>query len=417
MKNIVSIVTSLFLIILFLFDNTSTQDKPGPIGVSTDFDSGSLGKWFLENDTHLVCYPYINYDENGRNGVSIWFFGRLDNVLNREITIQFKGMQEEYELRMGSSPYGGNTVHMFSYDLENWERFSNCRFDSLSNIYTIKHIFSRNTVWIAYMEPYPYTRLKSFIREIEDCPGVKIESIGKSVEGHEIYIISISEPDVDVDSCPVVWIVARQHPWETAGSWAVEGLIKYLISDEPDAVFIKKKVTFKIIPVANPDGVVKGVTRFNAKGVDLNRHWDRSDSFSTDTKNAPEIALLKKAMEKWCAEHRLDLWINIHNNDMNIIKNPAYISFCPLKKEGETEMFGKYLTEESVFRGPVRKVSSEGKSTTAVVAREFNTLSMLIEMEVGYIPGLGIWVGKDLHLEYGKGLARAVGRLFNILKK
>jgi hypothetical protein len=416
MDKIFRISKFLLFILLFSFDNYFCQHSPGPIRVSTDFDSGNLGKWYLENDTYLICYPYINCDQNGRNGVSIWFFGRVDNVLNREIMIHLKGMQEEYELKMGNSPYGGNTVPVFSYDLENWERFSNCRFDSSSNTFTIKHIFSRETVWIAYIEPYQYVRLRNLIKEMGNYPCVKIESIGKSIEERELYLVTVSEVN-DTNLHPVVWIVARQHPWETASSWAVEGLMKYLVSDEPSAIEIRKNMTFKIIPMANPDGVVNGVTRFNAKGIDLNRHWNKEDPFSTDTENAPEIAFLKMAMKKWCAKNQIDLWINIHNNDMNIVKNPAYIDFSSPERENEVKRFAKYLTENSVFRGSINKISTDEKSTTSVVASEFNTLSILIEMEVGYIYKLGIWVDKDLHIKYGEGLARAIDGFFDTIIK
>jgi len=420
MKSLTVIFISIFFVLLLFRDNSLSQNLPGAIKVSTDFDSGNLGKWYIENDTHLVCYPYINYDQNGRNGVSIWFYGRLDNVLNREITIQLKGMQEEYGLKMSIPPYSRYTVHMFSYDETHWERFSNCSYDSSSNTYTIKHIFSCDTVWIAYIEPYTYTRLENFIKEIEGDSNVTIESIGKSVEGRELYLISISEPSQDIDSHPVVWIVARQHPWETASSWAAEGLIKYLISDEPEAVLIRNGVSFKISAIANPDGVFNGVTRFNAKGIDLNRHWDKSDSYSQDSENAPETALLKNAMSRWCSLHRLDFWINIHNNDMRWTKNGDSIGgFTPTGKENELKLFGRYMTEETVFRGPVsaRKVSPESKSTSAVVASEFNTISIGIEMKVGYLSAVDRWAATDLHLEYGKGLARAIGRLYNIIKK
>jgi len=406
--NKIKIFTAVFFIIaLILFGNNISIGNPNEMKVSTDFDSGKLGKYFIKNDT-LLCYPYINYDENGRNGVTIWFFARLDNVLNREITIQFTGMYVEYNLRVGSPPYSrGKTAFVYSYDLENWQRITNYNYDAKTNTYTVIKTFNRNRVWISYIEPYPYSRLEKFIKEIKNNQYITLESIGKSVEGRELYFINVSESFIDIDSRPVVWIIARQHPWETAGTWASEGIIRYLISDNPDAVKIRKNITFKILPIANPDGVVNGVTRFNAKGVDLNRHWDKSDPISSDIKMAPEIALLKKAMKKWRSKHRMDMWINIHNNSMGI-KNPAHISFCPPVKE--SEKFGKYLTEESVFRGPVRNTDS------AVVTREFNTSSMLIEMEVGYNSELGIWINKKQHIEYGKGLARSIGRFFNVIK-
>ena len=412
---------SIFLtfFVIFLYSISFSQNISGPIRVSTDFESGSLGRWHLENDTHLVCCPLVDCDQNGRNGVTIWFFGKLDNILHREITIQLKETQEEYNLKMGQSPFSKESViPMFSYDKVHWQRFSKCSYDLASNTFTIEHIFSQKTAWIAYIEPYTYTRLKKLIKEVEKFPNVKIISIGQSVEGRELYQIIVKSDNHNTDSDPAVWIVARQHPWEVAGSWAVEGLIKYILSDIPDAVSIRNGITFIINPMANPDGVVNGVTRFNAKGIDLNRHWDKSDPYSSDVKNAPETALLKKAMRNRCLQHRLDCWINIHNNDMMMPETGDWMAFAANNRNDNGFLFGKYLKEETVFNGSVseHKLGSKTTSTTEAVAIEFNTLSMIIEMKVGYLSSVDRWAAYDLHLDYGKGLARAFGRLFKIIE-
>lgn len=41
------------------------------------------------------------------------------------------------------------------------------------------------------------------------------------------------------------------------------GLVNFLISDDIDAVRLREKVVFKIIPMINPDGVVAGNYRYN----------------------------------------------------------------------------------------------------------------------------------------------------------
>jgi len=388
----------------------------GPIKVSSDFESGSLGQWHLLDYTHLVCYPRVDYDRTGARSTTLWFYGRLENVVYREITIQFKGMQASQNFKSSKIvPFSRDAVHMFSYDNEHWQRFSNYSYNASSNTYTIKQIFSRDTVWIAYIEPYTYSRLKTFISEIEHDRSAAVESLGKSVQGRDIPLVTICDNPSKPDDHPVVWIVARQHPWETAGSWAVEGMIEYLLSDAPGADSIRRGITFKIIPMANPDGAYNGVTRFNAKGIDLNRHWERSDPLSSDIKNAPEIVLLKKAIARWCDSHRLDFFINIHNNAMCWTNGGAYIHFAPENKQRQATEFGEYLRDETVFDGPV-EAPSRANATENVVAAEFKSLSILLEMKVGYLASVERWAAKDTHLDYGKGLARAVGRLYKTIR-
>lgn len=74
-------------------------------------------------------------------------------------------------------------------------------------------------------------------------------------------------------------ITSRVHPGETQSSFLVEGLIKYLLSDEEEAREIREKFVFKIIPMLNPDGVQLGNSRSSLVGVDLNRRWLRPSKF------------------------------------------------------------------------------------------------------------------------------------------
>lgn len=71
----------------------------------------------------------------------------------------------------------------------------------------------------------------------------------------------------------VVVIVARAHPGETPASLVCQGLVELLVSSHPVATTLRQNVTFKIIPMLNPDGVFLGNYRSTLMGVDLNRSW------------------------------------------------------------------------------------------------------------------------------------------------
>ena len=51
----------------------------------------------------------------------------------------------------------------------------------------------------------------------------------------------------------------------------MEGVIDFLMSKEPDAVALRDKYVFKIVPMLNPDGVITGNYRCSLGGYDLNR--------------------------------------------------------------------------------------------------------------------------------------------------
>lgn len=77
----------------------------------------------------------------------------------------------------------------------------------------------------------------------------------------------------------VIFITARVHPGESQSSFIAEALINYLISDDPEALEIRKKFVVKIIPMLNSDGVKLGNYRNGLLGVDLNRRWSKPSKF------------------------------------------------------------------------------------------------------------------------------------------
>lgn len=53
-------------------------------------------------------------------------------------------------------------------------------------------------------------------------------------------------------------MTARTHPGETYGSWMMDGFLKFITSNDPIAINLRKIIVFKIIPMINPDGVIIG---------------------------------------------------------------------------------------------------------------------------------------------------------------
>ena len=59
----------------------------------------------------------------------------------------------------------------------------------------------------------------------------------------------------------------------------VHGIIEFLLSDDAEAAEIREKFVIKVIPMLNPDGVIKGNYRVSQMGVDLNRRWKNPSKF------------------------------------------------------------------------------------------------------------------------------------------
>ena len=63
------------------------------------------------------------------------------------------------------------------------------------------------------------------------------------------------------------------HPGESNASFIMEGLMRYLIlSNDSEAMALRNRFVFKIVPMLNPDGVVVGNYRCSTlSSGDLNR--------------------------------------------------------------------------------------------------------------------------------------------------
>jgi hypothetical protein len=90
-------------------------------------------------------------------------------------------------------------------------------------------------------------------------------------------------------------LVARHHSCETMGSFALEGLLEYVLaSDEAEAVWLREKGEFVVIPFLDKDGVEDGDQGKNRRPRDHNRDYG-SESLYPET--AAVRALLASASD------------------------------------------------------------------------------------------------------------------------
>ena len=62
-------------------------------------------------------------------------------------------------------------------------------------------------------------------------------------------------------------VMARVHPGETPASFIMEGFLDFVTSHECAlASFLREKVTLKVVPMLNPDGVALGNYRCSVTG-------------------------------------------------------------------------------------------------------------------------------------------------------
>jgi cytosolic carboxypeptidase protein 2/3 len=118
---------------------------------------------------------------------------------------------------------------------------------------------------------------------------LKAEVCGKSLSGVGILLLTITDFATKTTKKTIL-INGRMHPGETHASWLIHGLIRFLVSPHPEAIHLRQRIIFKIVPILNVDGVIAGNYRASFSGVDLNRMF--GDHVSE--KLNPEACMLKQ---------------------------------------------------------------------------------------------------------------------------
>lgn len=113
---------------------------------------------------------------------------------------------------------------------------------------------------------YTYDQLSEFLRAVvAEYPHLaRLESIGKSYEGRDIWVLTLTNFATGSDSeKPAYWIDANIHAGEVTGGATCQYTIQYLTQNyrsEPQVTRLLDKTVFYICPRVSPDGVEQYLT-------------------------------------------------------------------------------------------------------------------------------------------------------------
>jgi len=259
-----------------------------------------------ETDTNGVVQVHLNYDHerDSPNRAA----GHIHFVLHAKpgtrLTLEFRNLDNVWNGRPGSVAKELKAVSI-SEDGKAWRQVDTVALPTNRVQVTLEMPGPR--LHVARIEPYRLSDLDRLLDSIRPNPLVEIAPIGQTAGGRGLEIVRVGRADAPHR----VFVRARAHPWESGGNWVVQGLVRRLLSDDAVAKAWLAHGCVWILPMANKDGVARGMTRFNLNGKDLNRNWDKP----ADPALAPENA----ALETWLdgmtrAGRRPQLALELHND-------------------------------------------------------------------------------------------------------
>ncbi len=388
----------------------STLALLAAIAITADFEGGSIGQVRQLAENHFQCALEGETDQDGRNRQATWYYFRIDGAEGREMTIDLVDLAGEYNFRPNKGGVSDKTPPVVSYDQERWEHLTSIEYDPGEPRLRLRLQPARSPVWVAHVPPYTTEQLGRLWGDVSAHAHLRRETIGKTVEGRGMLLFTITDPAVVDREKKVVWLMFRQHAWESGSSWAAEGALRFLLSSEEAARRIRRETIFKIFPMCDPDGVVRGGVRFNRHGYDLNRNWD-----AADPEKMPEIAAQQRVVLEWVdGGRRLDLFVTLHNTETS-----EYLDGPPAGHTDLMNRFFRILKETTTFN-PTRPARHGAESTTPGkpgrmtvtqgLYRDRRIPAFLIEQMIAHNSRLGRFPTVDDRREFGAGLVRAAWR-------
>jgi hypothetical protein len=373
-----------------------------------DFESGSIGPCKTIGPDHYLCFVKGQRDQDKRNRQASWYYFSMSGIRGRDITLTFTNLVAERDGKPGAASLSADVVPVYSLDGSAWRHFPSMEWDEETQRATVRFRVNQNFLWIAHVPPYPLSRVEELLDEVAASPHAKVEPIGESVLGRDLRIVTVTDAGGDAAARPRLWLLARQHAWQTPTSHALEGALRFLVSDEPKARSLRKRFAFVLVPTMDPDGVSNGLVRYNAWGYDLDRHWDEVDPTRDDKKNVmPEIWHVKRRIwDELDAGHAIDLMVNLHAaNDTEAIETQAT---DPAARDRIRRLHAALLAGSAFDPTSEPIVRTEPIGDTNVLARQRGVPVARIDLRIGTGKKLGRRPTVDDCLKFGRDLVVAM---------
>jgi len=246
----------------------STQDPAAAVDfIDTSIENGSP-LWYEVVDNVIRLNLIYDHERSSPNRAAGHIHFMLHARPASSFTLEFRNLDNVWNGQPGSVAGELKSVAI-SDDGKRWRTVPT---NSLpGNRVQLRVTMTGSRLYVARMEPYRLSDLDRLLETVRSHRLVRIEPIGQTVAGRQLEIIRIGDPAAPHR----VFVRARAHPWEAGSNWVAQGLIDRLLADDEESKRFLRVYNVSVLPMANKDGVARGATRFNLRGMDLNRNWDK----------------------------------------------------------------------------------------------------------------------------------------------
>ena len=186
--------------------------------------------------------------------------------------------------------------YWWSYDNRNWVLFDHGSLSGANYVFYNDAAFTQNVVYVAQMLPFPTWRTDELVASVKSSPyvfrtasadanlvigrtlgtagGGYYDDQGRVVPAMNMYGFKITDANYTLPKVKVV-LITGNHPPEYTGTYVHEGLVLFLLSDDPRAAVLRRKAEFYVYPEVNPEGRFTGMPQTSPQVpyINHNRVW------------------------------------------------------------------------------------------------------------------------------------------------
>ncbi|TPX35801.1 hypothetical protein SmJEL517_g01991 [Synchytrium microbalum] len=304
---------------------------PEALIFDSHFESGNLAYVTLDTTTSHYSHYFLSIRPDiDTIGHCQWFWVRIRNM-KKDMKYRFSivnFMKKKTLYSKGMRPLG------YSSKKRRWSRIGsdvryveNVEARSLGalpgRLWCLEFSFvfpdDDDVFYFAHCYPYTYSYLQQTLSGILSHPvqslHVRHTVVGRTIAGNNLDMLTITarcdDPQELAKRC-CIFLTARVHPGETNSSFVLHGFMKFILSEHPEARFLREHFVIKLIPMLNPDGVIIGNHRTNLNAWDMNRTWGL-ENLKQEVR-APEIYLAKQCILKTQEKRRVVFYMDLHGH-------------------------------------------------------------------------------------------------------
>lgn len=306
----------------------------GELVVRSDFPGGSADVQQVDQATRTIRVDPVPHKDRG--WVCWWYF-------------HVAGIEpgETLVLDVGKGVWATPTRAAVSTDNRTWTQTEAGTREKDRIVY--RHKVEAREAWFAWGPPFVPNDAQELVdRLAKQSPHATAFELCRTREGRPVPALRVEEPGVADADRYGLWVQARQHAWESGGSWVGVGFAEWLVSGDPRATALRRKSCVVFVPIMDVDNVFRGAGGKNEKPQDHNRDW--SDQPHWRSVEAAQTEILRMN-----ADGRFDFFIDLHNPDAGS-QRPFF--FVPpadiLQPIGQRNLAAFLAAAKTEMTGPLR---------------------------------------------------------------